>query len=267
MGIRNPVVAGRFYPDHPEVLRQEIQGYLGTGPCQRAFAAIIPHAGYIYSGGVAGCVYSSMSIPDRVIILCPNHTGRGADFAVWPEGQWKTPLGAVPVDADLAAQIRARCPFLEESRPAHEFEHSLEVQLPFLQVLRSGFTLVPICIRDLNPGRLLELGDALAEAVRDSGCQALLIASSDMNHYETDAATRAKDRQAIERIQCLDALGLLQTVAAQSISMCGVGPAVSAIQAARNLGARKGILIRYATSGDTSGDTRQVVGYAGMILV
>jgi MEMO1 family protein len=267
VSIRNPVVAGRFYSDQPNELRKEVGRYLSPKQPQKAFAVVVPHAGYVYSGKVAGEVYSSVILPERIVILCPNHTGRGASFALWPEGKWKTPLGFVEVDEAMAAKIQSHCHFLEESRPAHEQEHSLEVQLPFLQVLLSRFSIVPICIRDLNPMKLIELGDALAESIRGWEEPVLIIASSDMNHYEQDSITRDKDCKAIERMISLDALGLLQTVAGEAISMCGVGPAVCAIQAAKGLGAEKGLLVCYATSGDISGDFRQVVGYAGIAMV
>ena len=267
MTIRNPIVSGRFYSDNPEELQRTLKRFLHPQPHYQALAAIVPHAGYIYSGGVAGAVYSSMLLPDCFVILCPNHTGRGAPFALWPKGQWKTPLGLVEVNEQLALQIQDRCSFLEVSLQAHELEHSVEVQLPFLQSLLPAFSIVPICIRDVSPPKLLELGNALAEAIRSYGHRVLVIASSDMNHYEQESITRLKDQKAMDRILALDPFGLYQTVLNESISMCGIGPAVAAMQAAKQLGASEGVLVKYSTSGEISGDFYRVVGYAGMVIV
>jgi AmmeMemoRadiSam system protein B len=268
--IRHSAVAGRFYPGARGTLLADVKSYLATeksAPAaepQPAIGCLVPHAGYIYSGRVAGAVYARVAIPSSVIVLCPNHTGRGEPLAVMNQGAWETPLGAVPVDAALAAAVQQHCPALHEDREAHRFEHAIEVQLPFLQVQRPDVRIVPIVIGTGRFDILAALGEALAAAIPHG--DALLVASSDMNHYESDALTRQKDHMAIERLLALDARGLFDVVHREDISMCGYGPAVVMLTAARRLGAQSASLIEYATSGDVSGDREQVVGYAGVVV-
>ncbi len=268
MKIREAVVAGRFYPGSSQELRKTVQSLvsMSSSPYQDAIAAVVPHAGYIYSGGVAGSVYGAMQIPNRIILLGPNHTGRGASMALWSAGSWQTPLGLVGVDEELASRLKNGCPRLEDSPVAHLGEHSLEVQLPFLQYVMPEFSMVPLCIAYNSLPHLLELGTALAETIRTYPHRILMIVSSDMNHYQREETTRKKDRKAIDAMLGLDPVGLFQTVEKEAISMCGVAPAVAALQAARELGATGGVLIQYATSGDVSGDREQVVGYAGLVI-
>jgi AmmeMemoRadiSam system protein B len=269
--IRLPAVAGQFYPADSHKLRFEVEAF--TQPDEnakqekiRALGCVSPHAGYIYSGGVAGAVYARLELPARYIILCPNHTGRGEPLAIMSKGVWRTPLGDVPIDEELATDLKARFSLLAEDEAAHRFEHALEVQLPFLQVLHPQFSFVPITVGTGHYEVLSALGIAIASAIRGSGEQILVIASSDMNHYESDSVTRVKDRRAIDQILALDPRGLYDVVRSANISMCGYGPTVVMLTASLKLGAKQAELLRYATSGDVSGDRDRVVGYAGIAV-
>jgi len=265
--VREPAVAGRFYPPNPERLRSDIDSYFSPPQKKvRAIAGMVPHAGYMYSGPVAGAVFSRLEIPPCCIVLCPNHTGRGHPLAIMKEGAWRTPLGDMPINPDLAEDLMQEFPALSEDSAAHRYEHAIEVELPFLQVCRPDVKFVPIAIGTGQLVLLEQLGQALAEVLKKTKQPALIIASSDMNHYEDDATTRVKDRKAIEKILALDAPGLYETVMKESISMCGFGPAVAMLTAARLLGAQNAELVQYATSADVSGDRKVVVGYAGVIV-
>jgi AmmeMemoRadiSam system protein B len=265
---REPAVAGRFYPADPVMLREDVSSYLSPGG-QRAAAigCVVPHAGYIYSGQVAGAVFSRLQVPRLCVVLCPNHTGMGHPLAVMKEGQWRTPLGKVPVDSELADRLLGAFPALAEDEAAHHAEHAVEVELPFLQLIQPDLAFVPIAVGTARLILLQHLGQALAAAIREMGEPVLIVASSDMNHYEDDATTRVKDAKAIEKILVLDPVGLYETVTQEAISMCGFGPTVAMLTAARLLGAKKAELVQYATSGDFSGDRDMVVGYAGMIVL
>lgn len=265
--IRHPAVAGRFYPRDRGGLRVEVQSYLS--PPQEAVSAlgcVVPHAGYIYSGHVAGAVYARLDVPRRCILMCPNHTGMGHPLAIMSTGAWETPLGRVPVDSLLAADLKSRFPLLGEDAEAHRAEHGAEVQLPFLQTRNPFCSFVPIVLGTSQYELLHGLGEAIADVVRVLEERVLLIASSDMNHYENDMVTRVKDQKAIERILVMDAQGLFDVVMNEDITMCGFGPTVVMLTAARRLGATRAELVRYATSGDISGDRERVVGYAGMLV-
>ena len=271
--IRQPAVAGQFYPADPRALRHEIEDFLraekvtGSHPEKiHALGCVVPHAGYIYSGGVAGAVYERLDLPQRYIILCPNHTGRGEPLAIMSHGVWRTPLGDVTIDEELAADLKSRFSLLSEDSAAHRSEHALEVQIPFLQVLQPDFRFVPIVVGTSQFEVLSALGASLASAMCESREQVLVIASSDMNHYESDPVTRVKDRRAIETILALDPRGLYDVVRQGNISMCGYGPTVAMLTAALKLGATKAELIRYATSGDAFGERDRVVGYAGIAV-
>lgn len=269
--IRRPAVAGRFYPSDPDDLRAEVRAYLSQSPSNeqpplRAIGCIAPHAGYMYSGHVAGAVFARVQIPSRCVVLCPNHTGVGYALSIMSAGAWKTPLGEIAVDADMAQSFKERCPALEEDAAAHRAEHAAEVELPFLQLLQRELKFVPIAVGTGKFEILEELGKALADVISRRKDPVLIVASSDMNHYESDAVTRAKDHRAIERILTLDARGLYDVVTQQDISMCGFGPAVAMLTAARQLGATSAELVKYATSGDVSGDRKMVVGYAGVVV-
>jgi len=271
--IREPAVAGRFYPADPIVLRADIASYFSAvqevdanTARMRAVGCVVPHAGYVYSGQVAATVFSRVEISSTCILLCPNHTGYGHRLAIMNDEEWRTPLGNVKIDTQLAEALMEAFPALADDSVAHRSEHAIEVELPFLQVLRPEANIVPIAIGTGNLMILEQLGEAIANVVRTSSEQLLIIASSDMNHYEDDATTRVKDHKAIEKILALDARGLHQTIMSESISMCGFGPAVTMLTAARNLGAQHAELVQYATSGDVSGDMEMVVGYAGIVV-
>jgi hypothetical protein len=265
---RQPAVAGKFYPRNPDELLAEIKSYTsGEGGKISAFGCVVPHAGYMYSGHVAGAVYTGLELPRKFIILCPNHTGLGTPLSIMSDGEWETPLGSVPVDIELAAELKSKCALLVEDAAAHRYEHAIEVQLPFLQARLDHFSFVPVAIGTGHFEHLKELGTAIAQTLANGKARVLIIASSDMNHYESDDLTRMKDSRAIERILALDPFGLYQVVTNEDISMCGYGAATSMLVAARNLGAQSAELIRYATSGDISGDRKMVVGYAGVVVL
>lgn len=267
--IRSPAVAGRFYPDVPDRLRAAVDSFLQEDtPLKKvhARACMVPHAGYVYSGSVAGDVFKRIEIPPHVILIGPRHFPRGAPLAILSKGSWQTPLGNVPIDSSLAEKIMRAFPALQEDALAHASEHSLEVQLPFLQCAAASFAFVPIVIGPARWETLNALGEALASVISAEREPVMLIASSDMNHYESDSVTRMKDRQAIDPILTLDARKLFDTVRDQKISMCGVAATTGVIAAARRLGATQGELIRYATSGEVNGDLQEVVGYAGILV-
>jgi len=265
--VRRPAVAGRFYPAQPDVLLHDLRSYLAPAEGKvRAYGCVVPHAGYMYSGHVAGAVYGRLELPARFIILCPNHTGMGKPIAVMKKGSWETPLGSVAVDEALATALLESCHLASEDADAHRAEHALEVQLPFLQALRRSFSFLPITVGVGSFEALAELGQALADITARAHEAVLIIASSDMNHYESDAITRVKDSKALERILTLDPQGLFDVVMQEDISMCGYGPTVAMLTASKALGARSAELVKYATSGDVSGDRNMVVGYAGIVV-
>ncbi len=267
--VRHPAVAGRFYPRDPEVLREEVRSYLSQTPERKPFRSIgciAPHAGYMYSGHVAGAVFATQQIPHLCLVLCPNHTGAGRALAIVSEGAWETPLGNVAIDSSFATALKQRCPLLQEDSSAHRNEHATEVELPFLQVRQPQLKFVPIALGTRDFDALEQLGEAIADVIAAQTTPILIVASSDMNHYESDAITRVKDHSAIEPILTLDARALYDVVTQQNISMCGFGPAVAMLTAAKKLGATSAELVKYATSGDVSGDRDRVVGYAGVMV-
>lgn len=266
--IREPAVAGRFYPGDAGELARQVDNFVAQAAREKtpARGCVVPHAGYMYSGHVAGAVYGSLTLPRRVILLGPRHYPQGEPLAILSEGAWRTPLGDAALDHTMAEALKRACPHLREDEVAHRAEHSLEVQIPFLQRLAGSFTFVPIVIGPVRFPALVDLGRAVAEVAAAQPEPVLLIASSDMNHYESDAVTRVKDRKAIDRILALDPQGLYDTVRREEISMCGYCPTVALLVAARELGAERAELLRYATSGDVSGDRDEVVGYAGILI-
>ncbi|MBN1570415.1 MAG: AmmeMemoRadiSam system protein B [Acidobacteria bacterium] len=265
--IREAAVAGQFYPADAEELRATIVSFIRSPESLLdAKAVIVPHAGYIYSGSVAGEVLSSVRLPPRIILLGPNHTGKGARLALAPAGKWDMPLGIAPIDAEMNRALMAECPELKEDAAAHRFEHSLEVQIPFLQVLNKDFRFCALCIRAIDFPVLEALGHAIARVIRSLGESVLLIASSDMTHYETGEVAAKQDQFAIEKILALDPSGLYQVILAKNISMCGFAPAAAVLTACRDLGASAARLIRYTNSGEASGDYGRVVAYAGIAI-
>lgn len=262
MMLREPAVAGRFYPGTQARLAAEVDGFLQPGTARLpAKGLVAPHAGYMYSGAIAGEVYRRVELPERVVILGPNHTGLGAAAALWPGGRWRTPLGEVPIDPGLTRAL-AGIPGVERDDEAHLHEHSLEVQVPFLQRARPGVAVAALCLGPLSFEACEALGRALGRVAAADG--ALIIASSDMSHYVAAAEAREKDRLAIDRILALDPAGLYDVVRRERISMCGFVPATVMLVAAREMGATGAELVRYGSSGDVTGDDAQVVGYAAM---
>jgi len=227
----------------------------------------VPHAGYVYSGRVAGAVLSRIAIPKTIVILGVRHFPRGKSAAILCSGAWRTPLGDAPIDAALASAVREACSLLQEDQVAHSGEHSLEVQLPFLQVLAPGFAFVPVALGTIRFEEVVSVGKAIGNVLAQLNEEILLLTTSDLNHYEDDATTRVKDQKAIERMLALDARGLYDVCRNEEISMCGLGPAVAMLTALTVLGAKHAEMIAYATSADVSGDTSTVVGYTGMIFL
>ncbi len=266
--LREPAVANQFYPGDKATLTQAVQQYIphpDTQP-QSALAVVSPHAGYVYSGSVAGETFSKVTIPKDVIILGPNHLGHGAPIALMAEGSWNMPMGEVPVNRELAQNVESASELIEPDTLAHRSEHSLEVQVPFLQFLQPELSIVPLVISHIHYETCQIIGRALASAIKNFGKEVLIVASSDMTHYESRESATAKDSMAIERIQEMDPAGLYNTVIGKRITMCGIMPTTIALIAAMELGAESAELVRYTDSGETSGDTAQVVGYAGFVI-
>jgi predicted class III extradiol MEMO1 family dioxygenase len=294
---RQPAVAGHFYPGTREALRRQVEEFIVSAEKVRALGIMSPHAGLIYSGRVAGAVYSSVELPDTFVLIGPNHTGLGAPVSIMREGTWETPLGSVDIDEPLARSILSRSPRIHEDSLAHLREHSLEVQLPFIQYFKKTFKIVPIQMLDTRLETCLDVGRAVGEAIAECALSrfhsktpgadgmrnaegkpevrnpqseirnALIVASSDMSHYERAAAAKEKDYEAIRHILTLDPEGLYNTVKNNGITMCGYGPTAAMLAACKSLGASEARLVKYANSGEVSGDYEQVVGYAGIIVM
>ncbi len=278
MKIRHPAVAGSWYAGTPNSLRKQIEELfthrLGPGSLpsvveegpRNIVGLVVPHAGYMASGPVAAHAYYSLAKdgkPDVIVIFGPNHTGRGSALSIMNEGAWRTPLGDVEIDTETANKILSASRIVDVDDRAHAYEHSIELQLPFLQYLYgSEFKFVPICfmMQDLESSR--EVGKAVAEALR--GKNGLVIASSDMTHYEPQERAEKKDKMAIDAVLKMDETQYYNTVEAYAISTCGYGPTIAAITAAKELGAKKAQLLCYKTSGDVIGDRSAVVGYASI---
>ncbi len=266
---RQAAVAGYFYQGSYSALMDQVERFLVPRAKKiKALGIVSPHAGLVYSGSVAGAVYSSIELPGTFILIGPNHTGLGEPVSLMAKGEWETPLGTVQIDEGLAAAILSRSRLVREDTLAHLKEHSLEVQLPFIQFLKKEFTIVPIQMMDTRLETCLALGNAVADAVREQARKTgvLIVASSDMSHYISAEAAKKKDHKAIQRILDLDAQGLYYTVRDEDITMCGYGPAVAMLTACKALGAKKAELIKYTNSGEVSGDYDQVVGYAGIVV-
>lgn len=267
---RSPAVAGQFYPADRTSLARTVAELCAPAVedkhKQKALAVISPHAGYIFSGRVAGEAFARVQIPEDIIILGPNHHGHGAAVALMDKGVWQMPMGEVVINETLATELCRASPLVERDELAHRYEHSLEVQVPFLQYFQQNLTITPLVISHIPYEDCVTVGRAIAAAVRSYKKPVLIVASTDMTHYESRQAATAKDNLAIERILRLDGAGLYETVLGRRISMCGIMPTTIALSAANELGAGKVELVRYTDSGATSGDTSQVVGYAGLII-
>lgn len=266
--IRQPAVADRFYPGNREALSRAVADLMpapSTEPKIKALAAVAPHAGYIYSGAVAAETLSRIVIPESVILLGLNHHGVGEPVAL-SHTTWGMPMGNVPINEALADLLLTQQGPIVHDEIAHRFEHSAEVQVPFLQALQPKLSLVPIVLSHISYQLCEEVAASIVQAVRETSGEVLIVASSDMTHYESRASASRKDKMALNQVERLDARGLYDTVHSQKISMCGVIPVTVALIAATELGATRAEVVRYTDSGAVSGDTDQVVGYAGIII-
>ncbi len=268
LSMRSPAVAGRFYPDDNDTLRSTIQELGEALPAhkKKAIVAVSPHAGYMYSGNVAANTLGQIEIPETVILLGPNHSGRGKPVAL-STATWDMPMGQVAVNHDIAHAILTETDSIEEDESAHTHEHSLEVQLPFLQLRQKNLSIVPISISHVTYQILDTIGLALAEVIKRSDKDILIIASSDMTHYESREVAEKNDHYALKKLSEMNPEILYRSVIERDISMCGIMPVTAALKAAIELGATKTELIQYTDSGEITGDTDQVVGYAGVLIL
>ncbi len=267
MSDRSPAVAGQFYQSSKAALTKELASLIDKEARKvDCMGAVSPHAGYIYSGAVAGKVISRIKLKESLIILGPNHTGLGAPFAIMSSGRWRMPMGDVSIDSDLASAILENSKYIKDDPSAHLYEHSIEVQLLFLQYLKSDLKFVPIAISTVERDTLIALGEELAGSILKAKREVVIIASSDMTHYEDREAATKKDRKAIDAILRLDVDGLLDEIKRWDITMCGFAPTAVMITALKMLGAKEAELVDYKTSGDVSGDYSSVVGYAGILI-
>lgn len=267
-------MSGRFYSSSAEELEREVLSLLT--PVQpfshpaTARAAIVPHAGYVYSGVTAAHVFARLALPRLIVVLAPNHTGRceaPGGVSLWEAGAFETPLGLVPVDAPLAEAIRSACPLVGVDHSAHREEHAIEVELPFIQVRRPDAAIVPLVLAWDDWEQARTLGEALAGVVRRAAEPVLLLASSDLNHYEAAAQSEIKDAQALAAIRVLDGDLLLRRCHTERISMCGRAAAATVLAAARALGSTTAEVVDYRHSGWVTGDEARVVGYGGVVIL
>lgn len=268
--VRLPAVAGMFYERDAERLRAQVDACFAANPeppaKARFIGAVVPHAGLMYSGHVAAALYANADLPTRLVILCPNHSGAGHFAAINRQGAWRTPFGDAAIDTALADSLMAASGLLAEDVRAHAREHSLEVQLPFLQRLLPRFTFVPICLGSRRYEHAEEIGRAIADVIRRESEPVAILASSDLNHYEDQRTTIRKDQLAIDEVVKRDPEGLWRVVDEHDVSMCGFIPTTTMLVAARHLGASEARLVKHATSGDVSGDYARVVGYASILV-
>jgi hypothetical protein len=265
--VRRAIVAGQFYPEDVERLNRMIEKFSPKATSKiNAKAIILPHAGYIYSGKVAAVTVSKISPKKRLIILGPNHTGLGEDFALWTKGEWCIPSGKIPIDENLAESILKKGNYIKEDYFAHQNEHSIEVELPILNYFFGEFKFVPICCQISNIEEYKMVASQIIEGIKQIKEEILLVASTDMSHYEPDSTARKKDRLALEAITNLDAEALVRVTERERVSMCGVSPVAILLFCVKGLRAKKAHVELYQTSGDVSGDYSSVVGYAGVVI-
>ena len=264
--IRQAEVAGRFYEGDPDALRRDVERHLDrSAKKEPVLGCVCPHAGYMFSGDVAGAVLSSVEIPPTVVVMSFSHRGMGEPFAVWPSGEWLTPLGSVPIDEELSAKLINDPSPLASDTEAFRYEHSGEVQLPFLQVLRPDVKVVMISIYPATGVSVLRsIGQAMAVEFESTESTPLVLASTDMTHQKSAEFAEKQDRLAIDRMLALDEEGLLDVVRTRDITMCGVCAVTAMIACVKAMGATTAKLVRYENSGKATGDYRSVVGYAGL---
>lgn len=264
--LREPYVAGMFYEKDAPALKKHISQYIKKVDNKyKAKGIIVPHAGYIYSGRVAGEVFSTIEIPDIIIILGPNHSGLGKPISVMTAGIWRTPLGDCKINEPLANEIIKKCKYAEKDSFAHIKEHSIEVELPFIQYLKNSFSFVPICLAEPDLNKLSGLANAIADIVKEKNI--LLVASTDLTHYEDAKTAEKKDKLVLDAISELNPELMIKYVDEYEISMCGWMPVFVLLTAAKNSGAKQGKIIKYMNSGDVSGDFEKVVGYGGAVIL
>ncbi len=270
--VRPPAVAGQFYPETASEVDTALQALIPLSASKRrAIAVVCPHAGWTYSGRTAGFVYSQVEIPDRVILVGPNHHGIGSEYAVYGSGSWHTPTGDVPIAEPLAAALLDNCELLADDLRAHGGEHSLEVQVPMLLRANPNVRIVPLLIGGGWPeggGRrnLREIGAAITQTIQEFGRPVLLLASTDLNHYEDQETSHIKDKLVLDALVKLDEEALMDHVIDVEVSMCGVAATYIVLHAAKKLGAKRAELLDYRTSGDVNGDFARVVGYGAAVI-
>lgn len=263
--IRNPVVANLFYPGNSLQLMTTIERLLvREKEMKKSTFLLVPHAGYIYSGSTAGKTFACSEISKKVIILGPNHTGIGKPISIWSKGFWNTPIGSVKVDEEVASEMLNSLGKEFEDKSGHLREHSIEVELPFMQVRYENYTIVPVCVGTENYEELVELGKAIVKVFRSFKNDVTLIVSSDMNHYESVEVNKKKDDYAIKKILKIDEKGLYEVVQEKNISMCGYAPCVSALYAMKNLGFSNVEVVDYTHSGIVTNNDSEVVSYVGI---
>jgi hypothetical protein len=275
MKIRKPAVSGMFYAGSARELEEQIEWCykheLGPGAMPRVnskgprevVALVVPHAGYYYSGPVAAHAYKALAddgIFDTAVILGPNHTGYGYPVSAWVAGGWNTPLGEVAINESLAQRLLGKVIRADET--AHIYEHSIEVQLPWLQHIYKKVRIVPITMLAQD----IETARTVGKAISQAGDNLIIVASTDFTHYEPRSVAMEKDGSVIEAILALDEEQLYSRCESLNCTMCGYGPVASAIVAAKEMKANKASLLKYATSGDTSGDFSRVVGYGSIVI-
>lgn len=265
--IRQPIVSGQFYTDDPHELRQQVEALMAVKRVsQPALGVMLPHAGYIYSGAIAGETLATVDVPETVLMIGPNHRGAGHPCALSKQGHWRTPLGDVAVDSTLVEKLLTATPQLAVDDRAHQGEHSLEVLLPFLQVKNPQLSIVPLSLGYLSYPILEQLAAGISQVLLDCEQEVLIVASSDMTHYEPSAVARQKDQYALDALLNLDAEALYREVKDHQISMCGMCAATLMVLISQVMGAKQARLIRYGHSGEVSGDNGAVVGYAGVVV-
>ena len=265
--VRPPAVAGIFYPEEKRSLAEALDRVVKKGEKKEpVLAAVVPHGGILDAGPVAGAVYSRVLWPRRVVVMGPCHSGTGNRFTLMKEGIWETPLGSLPVDAELARAILKQVPEMKVDPKDHLEEHSIEIQVPFLQRAGGVDSFVPILFGTLDAGTAQRMGEAIARVIRKAGEPIGLIATTDMTRYEPERIAQENDRRTIERILALDGPGLLETVERRSISMCGAAPTAVAMAAAKWLGGSEAALVSYRIGGDLGEEAASVVGFAGVVI-
>lgn len=265
---RSPAVAGQFYPRRASELSQQVEQYIDrNAKKEKVIAAVSPHAGLIYSGAVAGAIYSIIDFPQTFILIGPNHKGVGAQISLMESGEWEIPTGVLRIDEEISRRIATGVNIVTKDIKAHMFEHSLELQLPFIVYFSKESKIVPIVMISASIEECRILGEGIAKAVKEVDYPVVIVASSDMSHYVPDDVARQKDKKAIDKILALDPVGMYEIVKKEEISMCGCLPTVVMLFAAKQLGAKSARLVKYSTSAEVSGDYRHVVGYAGIVLV